>query len=155
MTMSETISSAIHRDDDALPWANTGTGVGLKVLQVRRAEGVWVIRNRFEPGVEVATHRHTGPVFAYTTQGAWGYRESDFLNTAGSYLFEPAGSVHSLYVPESNTEITDVFFVIHGANLDLDAEGNVVNVTDCDSILAGYLAMCNAAGTPDPPVIVE
>ena len=42
------------------------------------------------------------------------------MNVAGSYLFEPAGSIHTLHVPDTNTEVTDVFFAIHGANLNLD-----------------------------------
>lgn len=47
------------------------------------------------------------------------------MNIAGSYLYEPAGSVHTLHVPATNTESTEVSFAIRGANLNLDEQGNV------------------------------
>ena len=152
MTVTE-IPTAIHRGDDELPWVEIGDGSLLKVLHIKEREGLWVIRNRFAPGYRVQTHKHTGPVFAYTETGAWRYLESDFVNTAGSYLYEPAGSVHTLVVPEDNTEPTDVFFAIHGANLNLDADGNVESVFDASSILQAYLLLCEAQGLPRPPVV--
>jgi len=146
--------SALHLGDSDLPWASTPGGVQLQVLQVQESTGLWVIRNRFDPGVEVQTHRHTGTVFGHTTSGSWAYKESDFLNVAGSYLFEPAGSVHTLVVPETNTEITEVLFIMYGANLNLDADGNVESVTDGAGVLAAYRAMCRAQGHDEPNVIL-
>jgi 2,4'-dihydroxyacetophenone dioxygenase len=154
MTVTE-IPTAVHRGDDELPWVDIGDGSLLKVLHIKEREGLWVIRNRFAPGYRVQTHKHTGPVFAYTESGAWRYLESDFVNTAGSYLYEPAGSVHTLVVPETNTEPTDVFFAINGANLNLDAEGNVESVYDAGSILQAYLFLCEAQGLPRPPVVLD
>jgi hypothetical protein len=63
--------------------------------------------------------------------------------------------VHTLVVPEDNTEPTDVFFAIHGANLNLDAEGNVESVYDASSILQAYLFLCEAAGLPRPSVVID
>jgi len=85
MTMLE-LPTAIHRGDDELPWVDIGGGSLLKVLQVKEREGLWVIRNRFMPGYLVQTHKHTGPVYAFTTSGAWKYKESDFVNRAGTWL---------------------------------------------------------------------
>ena len=77
------------------------------------------------------------------------------MNTAGSYLYEPAGSVHTLHSPASNTEETDVWFTIYGANLNLDADGNVETVIDAHSILFFYKALCeDQHGIADPPVIL-
>jgi 2,4'-dihydroxyacetophenone dioxygenase len=154
MTVTE-IPTAIHRGDDELPWVDIGDGSLMKVLHIKEREGLWVIRNRFMAGYRVQTHKHTGPVFAYTETGAWRYLESDFVNTAGSYLYEPAGSVHTLVVPENNTEPTDVFFAIHGANLNLDADGNVESVYDASSIYQAYLFLCEAQGLPRPPVVID
>ncbi len=154
MTLTE-IPTAVHRGDDELPWVDIGDGSLMKVLHIKEREGLWVIRNRFAPGYRVQTHKHTGPVFAYTETGAWRYLESDFVNTAGSYLYEPAGSVHTLVVPAENTEPTDVFFAIHGANLNLDADGNVESVYDASSILQAYLFLCEAQGLPRPPVVLD
>ena len=155
MTMLNEAPTAIHRGDDELPWVDLGDGVELKVLQVNINHGLWVIRNRFAPGAAVQIHKHTGQVFAFTHSGSWKYKESDYVNTAGSYLYEPAGSVHTLIVPDTNTEPTDVHFAIYGANLNLDAEGNVDLVIDAGLILQVYQAMCEAIGRPDPPVIVD
>ena len=69
MTMLE-IPTAIHRADDELPWVDIGDGSLLKVLQIKEREGLWVIRNRFMPGYKVQTHKHTGPVYAFTSTGA-------------------------------------------------------------------------------------
>ena len=55
----------------------------------------------------------------------WGYLEYPDINTAGSYLFEPAIAIHTLNVSDSNDGITDIWFAIKGANLDLDYNGNV------------------------------
>ena len=72
---------------------------------------------------------------------------------AGSYLYEPAGSVHTLHVPASNTEVTDVWFAIRGANLNLDEQGNVASVWDAGFMIETYLALCAKAGYARPPVI--
>lgn len=151
----EAIPTAIHRADDSLPYVVAGDGIELKVLQVKLEEGLWVIRNRFAPGARVQTHRHTGAVYAFTTRGSWRYRESDFANVPGSFLYEPAGSVHTLEVPAVNTGPTEVWFAIWGANLNLDAAGNVEQVIDAGLVLNFYYAACEAAGLPKPPVIVS
>ena len=76
------------------------------------------------------------------------------MNRAGSFLFEPAGSVHTLAVPADNNEPTDVWFQIHGVNLNLDvAVGNVESVTDGPGVLAAYYALCEARGLPRPSVV--
>jgi 2,4'-dihydroxyacetophenone dioxygenase len=156
MSITETAPSAIHRGEDELPFVDLGDGTLLQLLQVDLAQGVWVVRNRFNPGTTIPTHKHTGHVFAFTTAGSWHYLESpEAVNRAGSYLYEPAGSVHTLHVPEDNTEVTDVWFTIHGANLNLDAEGRVEMVIDAHLILPFYKAFCEAQhGVADPPVVV-
>ena len=154
MTMLE-VPTAIHRGDDELPWVDIGEGSLLKVLQVKEREGLWVIRNRFQAGYKVQTHKHTGPVYAFTTSGAWKYKESEFVNRAGSFLYEPAGSVHTLIVPDDNTEPTDVFFAIWGANLNLDADGNIESIVDAGGILQAYYMLCEAEGLPKPDVVLD
>lgn len=145
--------AALHRGEDDLPFVEFGPGQELQLLQVDLDHGTWVVRNRFQPGTEVQTHRHTGPVHAFTVSGSWKYAEYPEVNTAGSYLFEPAGSTHTLVVPASNTEVTDVRFIIHGANLNLDADGHVDLVVDAQLVLDFYRALCTQHGFPDPPVI--
>ena len=155
MSVVDSAPTAVHIGDDELPFVEIGNGNKLKVLQVKEREGLWVIRNRFMPGYDVQTHKHTGPVYAFTTSGAWRYKESDFVNTAGSFLYEPAGSVHTLTVPADNTEPTEVFFAIWGANLNLDDDGNVESIIDAGGILQAYYLMCEAEGLPKPDVVLD
>ncbi len=124
--------TALHRAESDLPFVTFFEGLDFQLLQASVENGLWVVRTRFQPGVTIPTHRHTGEVFAVTFRGSWRYLEYPDLNTAGSYLFEPAGSQHTLHVPASNTEITDVWFAIRGANLNLDEHGNVASVLGCD-----------------------
>jgi quercetin dioxygenase-like cupin family protein len=149
------IPTAVHLGDETIPWIDTGAGIELKVLLVREKEGLWIIRNRFQPGVRVPTHRHTGPVFGYTVAGAWRYEEYDYVNRAGSFLYEPAGSVHTLKVPDTNRETTDVWFQMYGCNLNLDADGKVEAVIDGKLVLGFYLGACEAKGLPRPPVLID
>jgi 2,4'-dihydroxyacetophenone dioxygenase len=132
------------------PWAETGMGVLLKVVRFDSQRGTWVIYNRFRPGVQLQTHRHTGSVDAFTSAGRWHYLEYDFYVTAGSYLYEPANSVHTLHVPEDNQEDTDVCFIIEGALLNLAADGSVESVSDGPGTLAAYYALLEAQGDPRP-----
>ncbi len=153
MSMLGEIPKAVMRTEAECPMVDAGDGVELQLLQVDIELGLWVIRNRFAPGVRVPTHKHTGQVFAFTERGAWCYEEYPELMTAGSYLFEPAGSIHSLKVPDDNTEPTEVWFAIYGANLNLDADGNVESVWDAEFIYNGYVALCEAYGHGKPDVI--
>lgn len=153
MSVVDRVPAAIHRGEEELPWADLGGGIWLKVLHIDESDGLWVVRNRFEPGARVQTHRHTGPVYAFTTAGAWKYLEYPEVNRAGSYLFEPAGSVHTLTAPAENTEITEASFAVWGCNLNLDPDGNVETVVDASLILNVYYAVCEAQGDPRPNVV--
>ena len=153
--MLETIPDAIHKGEEDLPWVDIGEGSLMKVLHIDVEQGLWVVRNRFQPGYVVQTHKHTGPVYAFTLSGSWKYREYPEVNTAGSYLFEPAGSTHTLTVPESNTEETDVWFAVFGANLNLDADGNVESIYDAEFIKDTYYLMCEAEGHPRPDIVLR
>lgn len=153
MSLLENIPTAIHRGDEELPFVDIGDGSTLQLLQVDIDQGLWVVRTRFQPGTTIDTHKHTGPVYAFTLSGRWKYREYPEVNTAGSYLYEPAGSVHTLTVPDDVEGITDVWFAIMGANLNLDAEGNVTSVYDAGFIRDMYFLLAEAEGHERPNVI--
>jgi quercetin dioxygenase-like cupin family protein len=148
------VPTALHRGEKELPFVPYQEGVQFQLLQADIEAGLWVVRVKAEPGVTIQKHKHTGEVFAFTLAGAWKYLEYPEINTAGSYLYEPAGSIHTLHMPKSNTGITDVWFAIRGANLNLDDKGNVEAVIDASAVLEIYLAGCRAAGIANPPVIV-
>ena len=152
----EGVPTAIARGEDQLPFVDIGDGSTLQLLHADLASGIWVVRNRFPPGITIPKHKHTGPVYAFTQTGRWQYLEyPDAVSTAGSYLYEPAGAVHTLHVPDDNDGITDVWFTIHGANLNLDENDNVELVIDAHGILPVYRELCaDQHGIPDPPVVV-
>ena len=143
---------SIHIGTEELPFVEIGEGALLKVLQVKTGEGLWIIENIFQAGYEVETHKHTGPVFGYTTSGAWKYKEYDYVNRAGSFLYEPAGSIHTLQCIEDDTR---VWFQMYGSNLNLDAEGKVSSVVDGIGALDFYRARCKEMGLGEPNVLVE
>jgi quercetin dioxygenase-like cupin family protein len=147
------IPKALHRGESELPFVALGDGTHLQLLQVDVDAGLWVIRTKFEAGVTVPTHKHTGEVFAFTLAGSWKYVEYPEVNVAGSYLYEPAGSIHTLTVPAENDGMTDVWFAIYGANLNLDADGNVETVIDAGLVRDSYFALCEANGYDRPNVI--
>jgi 2,4'-dihydroxyacetophenone dioxygenase len=147
------VPKALHRGESELPFVNLGDGTELQLLQVDVEAGLWVIRSRFAPGTIVPTHKHTGEVFAFTLAGSWKYVEYPEVNVAGSYLYEPAGSIHTLMVPEENDVVTDVWFAIYGANLNLGPDGNVEMVIDAGLVRDTYFALCEAEGHARPAVI--
>jgi len=151
MTAVRSPLEAYHIGVDDLPFVDIGGGNKLKVLQVREAESLWIVENIFMAGFAVQTHRHTGPVFGYTVAGAWKYAEYDYVNRAGSFLYEPAGSVHTLTCIEDDTR---VWFQMYGVNLNLAEDGSIDSVSDGAGTLAAYYALCEAQGFGRPDVLV-
>ncbi|HEY9219152.1 MAG TPA: 2,4'-dihydroxyacetophenone dioxygenase family protein [Phenylobacterium sp.] len=147
---------AIHRSLDEVPFVQLGEGNALQLLQVDLAQGLWIVRTRFAPGHQVQTHYHTGVVFAVTEQGRWFYSEyPDVVNSPGSYLYEPAGSLHTLTIPKDQDGPTQVWFAIYGANVNVDPAGQVLSITDAHTILPAYRALCKAQGLSSERVIVS
>ncbi|HAH08973.1 MAG TPA: cupin [Alphaproteobacteria bacterium] len=147
---------AEHIGLDDVPFVTVSDKVALQLLQVDLTQGLWVVRTRFQPGYQIETHRHTGPVFAVTEKGRWFYREyPQVVNGPGSYLFEPAGSVHTLMTPADQTGETQVWFAIYGANINLDDKGAVTGVLDAATILQVYRALCGSQGLDASKVIVH
>lgn len=110
-------------------------GVDVQPLFLDPGNGVWGLRVLFHPGVMLPTHYHTGTVHLWTLSGKWNYVEySDQPQTAGSYLFEPGGSVHTFMVPDTNTEITETLMIVQGANVNFDENGDYHSVMDASSI---------------------
>jgi quercetin dioxygenase-like cupin family protein len=152
MTTTESLPLAVHVGADELPFVDIGDGNLLKVIRVDPAESLWIVENVFQANFAVQTHRHTGPVYGYTTSGAWKYKEYDDVNRAGSFLYEPAGSIHTLTVLEDNTR---VWFHMYGANLNLREDGSIESVTDGAGTLEAYYALAEMQGLPRPNVLVS
>jgi quercetin dioxygenase-like cupin family protein len=128
----------IHRDQlpiykDAMPGL---PGIDVQPLFLDPSQGIWVLRVIFHPGVILPKHYHTGTVHLFTLSGRWNYVEyPDQPQTAGSYLFEPGGSVHQLMVPADVGEPTETVMVVHGANVNFAPDGSYINVMDASDIM--------------------
>ncbi len=149
------IPEALHIGTSDLPFVRFTDGVTFQLLQVDIEGGLWIVRTKFNPGVTIARHKHTGEVYAVTFSGAWKYLEyPGTINRAYSYLYEPAGSIHTLTTDVPGvTEPTDVWFAIRGANLNLNEAGEVESVIDAGCILQHYYDECAKARLPKPAVI--
>ena len=118
---------------DALPGV---PGVDVQPLMLDPHNGVWVVRAVIHPGVTLPTHFHTGSVHLWTLSGSWHYLEyPDQPQTAGSYLYEPGSSVHTLSTPKDNKEPTEMVMVVTGSNVNFDADGNYLGLLDANSII--------------------
>lgn len=112
-------------------------GVDAQPLFLDPNNGTWCLRVLFQPGVRLPTHYHTGTVHMWTLSGMWYYVEhEDQPQTAGSYLYEPGGSIHTFCVPETNKEVTETLMIVSGANINFDANGDYHSTMDASSIMA-------------------
>ncbi len=149
-------AEALHIGQDDLPWLESEDGSKVKVLHVDLNQGLWVVKTSWPPGYAVQTHYHTGPVFAVTHSGSWYYKEyPEDVNSAGSYLYEPAHSIHTLLVSEDNTEDTEVWFAIYGCNVNIDEGGSILGIVDAKSVYEVYRGGCEAAGLDASRMIVK
>jgi quercetin dioxygenase-like cupin family protein len=149
---------ALSLDDDQVPYAERWLGVegiDLKVLVSDVEGGFFVVRVRFAPGIQLPKHLHTGAVHAYTFSGRWSYLEypDSASSTAGSYLYEPPGSVHTLKVADDNTETTEALFVVGGAMVLYEEDGSVMDVIDAATHKRDYFALLREQGKPLPRII--
>jgi quercetin dioxygenase-like cupin family protein len=122
-------------------------GVDVQPLFLDPQNGVWVLRTIFAPGVTLPNHFHTGSVHGFTLSGKWYYTQyPDQPQTAGSYLYEPAGSIHQFRTPADNTEPTVALFVVSGANLNFDDNNNFHSVMDAGMIVKMVETLAKAQG---------
>ena len=119
----------------------------LKDLLALAADAAYVAGRR------TVAHFHTGVVHFYTTKGEWHYLEyPDDVQKAGSYLFEPGGSVHTFCVDENATEPAEGFMVVFGANINFVDE-KFIGIRDAGAIEDAILASARSAGLPMPRYI--
>ncbi len=145
----------LHVGIAELPWLEAGDGSAIQLLHVDLNQGIWISNTRLPAGYSVITHFHSGQVYAVTHQGRWFYAETpDAVNSPGSYLYEPAGSTHTLTTPTDQEGDTIVWFAVHGANMNLDADGKIVSIVDARSILEIYRGYCDALGLDCSKLIV-
>ena len=114
--------------NDERLWVPNGPGRWSRPLCLNVSQGYWVhITKVTEAGI-VSRHRHPAPVHGFVLEGKWRYLERDWEATAGSYLYEPPGDVHTLVVDEGESMKT--LFHNSGALLYCDEDGKTIGSTD-------------------------
>jgi len=140
---------SVNENDIPLITDSLAPGVHVKPLRLDLEAGCWVVLATFSPGAKVPLHYHTGVAEVYTMSGSWHYLEyPDQPQTAGSYMYEPAGSVHTFVCPESNTEDTTLFIRVEGANINFTEDGQFHSILDTTMIrhLVDQLAQDRGVG---------
>ena len=117
----------LNPEDDRL-WVPIGPGRWSRPLCLNVSQGYWVHFIKVtEPGI-ISRHRHPAPVHGFVVEGKWRYLERHWAATAGSYLYEPPGDVHTLVVDEGDSMIT--LFHNTGALLYCDEDGEITGTSD-------------------------
>ena len=125
-----------------------GPGIHIKPLRLDPEKGQVVLMATMAPGCLLPIHYHTGTAEVYTFSGCWRYAEyPDQPQTAGDYLYEPGGSVHTFYCPEDNTEDTVVLLWMEGAQIGFNQDGTLHHINDATSIQHVTETVSAAQGT--------
>ena len=104
-----------------------GPGIRIQPLRIDLERGEWVFLATLAPGVRAAAalpHR-SGP--GVDDPGPLGVPASTPTSrrSAGSYLYEPGGSVHTFFCPADNTEDTVALAWIEGAQVSFNEDGTL------------------------------
>jgi 2,4'-dihydroxyacetophenone dioxygenase len=144
----------INASDIPLIKDTVGPGIHIQVLRLDFDHNEWVVVVTFAPGSCLPLRYHSGPAAVYTLKGRWLCGEyPEQPQTAGSYLYRPGGSVHTLYVPEGNTEDTVLFVRVLGANINFHDDGQLHSILDTLAIRAIAETSSAAQGLPAPSYI--
>lgn len=151
ITHQERLLTVNIHDGVELPGAAPGSSI--IPLFLDRENGIWVLYGKFAPGTQLPTHFHTGVVHFFTTKGQWNYIEyPDDPQTAGSYLYEPGGSIHTFAVPEDAPGPAEGFMVVFGANINF-VDSTFANIRDAGAIEDSIIEAARQAGLPLPRYI--
>jgi 2,4'-dihydroxyacetophenone dioxygenase len=135
-----------------LPWMETAPGIEMKPLQFWAASGQWAQLSRYQPGIRSDRHVHSGgQVMSYVIQGSWHYLEHDWVASAGSWVWEPPGDMHTLEI--LGDEPMEAIFILSGVVQYLDDDDQIVRQTDFRSRRRQYLDHCAEHGIEPIPII--
>ena len=126
-------------------WMPVGTIGHARPLMFDTTHGSWVSILRAQGAGTIQRHRHAAPVTAWTLDGAWGYREHDWVARAGSFVYEPAGHIHTLYIHPEPGSMTAVFHVF-GPLVYVDADGVAEGYEDVFIRVENYAKHCRSVG---------
>jgi 2,4'-dihydroxyacetophenone dioxygenase len=129
-------------------WYPVGDAGHTRPLIFDLSHGYWISLFKGKGSGTIQRHRHSAPVTGWTFEGAWGYRERDWLAVPGSFVYEAGGDIHTLYIPEDPGHMMALFHV-YGPLIYLDDDGNAVDYEDVFVRIDKYAKHCKAVGLPD------
>ena len=101
-----------------------------------------------QPGTVLPAHFHTRTVHFFATKSRWRYAgHPGDMQPAGSYIFEPGGSIHTFMITTDATESTKGFLVVNGANVNF-VDGKYHSMMDTCVIEDGILGAIIAGLVP-------
>ena len=128
-------------------------GIMIRPMFLDRENEVCVHYDTIQPGTALPAHLHTRTVHFFTTKSRWRSAEQpEYMQIAGSYLFEPGGSIHTFMIPTDATESTKGFMVVNGANVNF-VDGKYHSMMDTCVIQDGILGAIIAGLIPIPRCI--
>jgi 2,4'-dihydroxyacetophenone dioxygenase len=83
------------------------------------------------PGT-IGRHLHASPVYAYTIEGQWRYREHNWVAKPGTFVFEAPGEVHTLIVDKAPML---GFFVWMGGYQLCDENDNIIGASNVHTLI--------------------
>ena len=134
-------------DAESYPWfpyVPYSNEVFVKALKIEPVSGTFVTLLKAPGHLILPKHHHCGTVMVYTVKGQWKYLEHDWTATAGSFVYETAGTSHTPVGVGSDEIITLNIQV--GDSLYLDGKDNIIAVENWKSLLKRYLDFCTAKG---------
>lgn len=117
--------SEILQDTDQLRWIPIVSGIEYRLLFTSHETGRWTVMFRCLPGSYFPRHRHYGAGEYFVVRGRMEYRMGTAL--AGTYGYEPLGSVHEL---TTFPEYTELLFTNFGPVAFLAEDGSVASILD-------------------------
>ena len=134
-------------DVDALPWVPFlpySDQLHLKIIKLNPINGEWTTLLRVPAGMEMPKHHHAGTVHVYTIQGAWRYKEHDWVSKAGSFVYETAASAHTPVAEPGEDVIT--LNIVQGDWNVMSPEGAVLAIENWKSMVDRYVNFCRNEG---------
>ena len=107
--------------EDERVWVPQAPDVWFRPLMLNTLAGQWCNLLRVRKSGILSRHLHPNPVHGFVLRGRWKYLEHDWVAETGSYVFEPPGEIHTLWVPEDCEEMV-TFFNITGCMVYLDEQ---------------------------------
>ena len=114
---------------DEREWVPQADQVWFRPLCLNASQGYWTNLLRVRKSGVLSRHRHPQAVHGLVLKGRWRYLEHDWIATEGSYVFEPPGETHTLFVPEDVPEMI-TFFQVNGVMYYTDPDGNGTGYED-------------------------